>query len=336
MKKWILLFTLFLFLTSDFHCFAAAEDLNVSEPEILFPVEKFQMSPALSKFYWEENIFMGAHSDLSKIVFQFHDGRKKFLSTAMMELEDFVIRGEFIYLLGYTEKGPEILISDFHGKLMKRVELAATPPSMTSLAVDSRGIIHHNNPSLREGLITSYNAHGEIERVFSDHLPSKYFAEMKLLNRVLMCVDQNDHLIIAFRFDPIVRKYDQAGKLIFERRILPKEVRQRMKAEKLRFPERFTLTKERRVKISAFTYFTSLAVDQENRIYLKFGPESLIFQLSDSGRLERKLILAFEHCPIEDFDFWESSMVIEEPFLFFPHALEGSESFGYILKYKLQ
>jgi hypothetical protein len=294
------------------------------------------MSPALSKFYREEDTFIGAHSDLNRIVFQYHDGRKKIISTAMMELEDFVIRGGLIYLLGYTEKGPEILISDSRGKLIKRIKLAATPPSMTSLAVDSRGIIYHNNPSLREGLITRYNDLGEKERVFGDHLPSRYFAEMKLLNRILMCVDQKDHLIIAFRFDPIIRKYDQDGKLIFDRRILTKEVRQRMRVEKLRFPERFTLTEERRVKISAFTYFTSLSVDRENRIYLKFGPESLIFQLSESGRLERKMILVLGHDSIEDFDFWESSMVIEGPFLFFPNALEGSESFGYILKYKLQ
>lgn len=151
-----------------------------------------------------------------------------------------------------------------------------------------------------------------------------------------MQIDQKDHLIIAFRFDPIVRKYDQEGKLIFEKRVLSQEVHQRMRAEKLRFPERFTLTEKRRVKMSAYTYFTSLSVDRENRIYLKFGPESLIFQLSASGRLERKLILAFGNDSIEDFDFWESSMVIEGSFLYFPYALEGSESFGYIFKYKLQ
>lgn len=333
----------FIFSIAEFCCFAQETerhakhggDVYFSDPEILFPSEKIKMAPALSKFFLQDKAFIGSHSDLNEIVFHFNDGRKKFLSPVPCEIEDFTIKEKLIYLLAYTEKGPEIIICNFHGEVLKRFGLAAVPPSMTTIAVDSRGIIYHNNPSLREGIITAYHSDGKVERVFGNPLPSRYFAEMKLLNRVLICADNSDNLIIAFRFNPIVRKYNQKGELIFEREILTKEVLQRMKAEKLRYPERFTLTEEKRVKISTFTYFTSLTVDEDNKIYLKFGPESLIFQLSESGDLKKKYILAYGQDSIEDFDFWESSMVIDGPFFYFPLAIEGSESFGYILKYKI-
>ncbi len=338
----IILIVLVLFIY-DFFLFAQGRDEKRQsvenpyflDPEILFPIKRIKMAPALSKFFLQDSAFIGSNSELNEVVFHFRDGRKRFLSASILELEDLNIRGNLIYLLAYTKNGPEIIIYNLEGEMMNRFALAALPPSMTSIAIDSSGIIYHNNPTIQKGIITAYNIKGEVEGIFGLPLPSKYFAEMKLLNRVLMCTDKKDNLIIAFRFNPIVRKYSQNGELIFERKIFTKEVLQRMKAEKLSYPERFSLTEEKRVKISAFTYFTSITVDKDNKIYLKFGPESLVFQLSESGKLERKYILAYGQDNIEDFDFWESSIAINGQFLYFPLAIEGSESFGYILKYKI-
>ncbi|MEW5806373.1 MAG: hypothetical protein AB1756_03355 [Acidobacteriota bacterium] len=316
---------------------AIKEKLSVSfaDPEMLFPSEEITVIPAFSKFFLEADHILGSNSKAQEISILSKTRMEKLLIAATIEIEDFAYRNGLIYLLAYREAGPGIMILDREGNILSQFPLVRTPPGMTSIAVDSKGNIYHNNPSLPEGIITVYDSFGRVKKIFGKHLPEKYFASMKLLNRVVLCVDGNDHLILAFRFNPIVRKYDSNGELLFEQELSCKEILQRAKTEKDAYPERFTLTDDGRVKIRAFTYFTSVACDAKNNIYLKFGPESLIFRLDKEGLLNEKLLLIHGEDSIEDFDFWESSIVVREGFLYFPREREGSESFGSILKYKL-
>ncbi len=304
-----------------------------SDPEILIPVEKIPSIPAFSKFSLDESGLVGSNSDLNTIVLSGERQRTLFISPGAVEIEDFLFKNGLFYILA-NRKGSEIIVLDREGVVISNFPVNPSPPTMTSIAVDSSGTIYHNNPSDPKGIITAYDVQGNIKKVFGQYLPERFLASMKLLNRTVMTVDDHDDLIVAFRFDPIVRKYDKNGELLFEKRISCKEIALREKEEKARFPERFTLTPENRVKITAFTYFTSIATDEMHNIYLKFGPDSHIFLLNESGDLEKKYLLTFADDPIEDFDFWESSIVVSEGSLYFPVPVQGSESFGYILRYE--
>ena len=309
--------------------------MQFSDPELLFPSQKIASIPVLSKFFFDQNRIIGSNSELNKIVVSSEAQGLRFISPGTVEIEDFTYRNGLFYLLTNKDREAEILVLDMEGKVVSRFPLVQTPPTMTSIAVDSRGYIYHNNPSDPDGIITAYNIRGNVKRVFGLHLPERYFASMKLLNRVVMAVDSGNNLIVAFRFEPIVRKYNSNGDLIFEKEISCKEIIMRIEEEKKRYPERFSLTANNRVKISAFTYFTSVTTDEKNNIYVKLGADSLIFKLNEEGELEKKYFLIMENGSIEDFDFWESSMVISGGTLYYPMAVQGSESFGYILKYKL-
>ncbi|GEM_PF-2090241 len=173
-----------------------------------------------------------------------------------------------------------------------RVAGFQSPLKTPSMAVNSHGEIFLNHPT-KGHLISVYSSEGELRRQFGDLISMSraypgYSDDEKyrrLLSRVMMDMDEEDNLYVAYLFAPIIQKYDASGKLVWEQRLegpfidfLTKIFWAEMKhrtgeKQKLRAP--FTMSID---GVQMAVICKSIAVDRTtNRIFVLLGFADIIY-----------------------------------------------------------
>ena len=148
--------------------------------------------------------------------------------------QDFVIRGDECYIL----HSMKVSIFRTDGKFIR--EFSIHYPS-EAIAVNSSGEILVQS-FMNNHIINVYSQKGKIIRSFGrlfcsfgdyvedfDKLP---LGHQKMLNLASFCLDRNDNLYVAFKFYPVIRKYDRNGNLLFEKIIRGKEIDKKLGTSK--------------------------------------------------------------------------------------------------------
>lgn len=136
---------------------------------------------------------------------------------------DFVIRGDYIYVLDNMMKRVQIFSSN--GKYINGF---SSDYKSCGIAVNQKGEIYLGQPQ-RGKLISVYSQNGKFLRSFGNlkKLSNFYGTRLRSLdkkykiaiNRVNICIDNKDNLYLSFLGAPFFQKYNKKGELLFEKRI---------------------------------------------------------------------------------------------------------------------
>lgn len=178
-----------------------------------------------------------------------------------------------------------------------------SPLKSPDIVVNSQGEVFLNHAT-RGHLISVYSSGGELLRQFGDlmslsHAYPGHANDERYrvpLSRVVMAIDGQDNLYVAYVFAPIIQKYDPAGKLLWERRlegplidVLTKSFWQELEpspaTEKY---EPDTVMNMDGIQMAVMCQ--SIAVDKKtNRLFILLGAADIIYVTDDAGRKLRLL-----------------------------------------------
>ncbi|RMG46695.1 MAG: 6-bladed beta-propeller, partial [Acidobacteria bacterium] len=223
---------------------AVADTLFSTSEETKPPQEK----ETNVSFYQEVPIFDGFGFDYPQYVRRDDEGNYYVMDQNNHRICVFDPSMRFKFQIGHLGQGPEDLnhptgyALDSHGRLYikdvgnLRIQIFdktghhvggfRSPLKSPDIAVNSRGEIFLNHAT-RGHLISVYSREGELLRQFGDlmslsHAYPGHADDERYrvpLSRVVMAMDGQDNLYVAYVFAPIIQKYDPAGKLLWERRL---------------------------------------------------------------------------------------------------------------------
>ena len=193
--------------------------------------------------------------------------------------QDFVIRGDECYIL----HGKKVSLFRTDGKFIR--EFSIPYSSSRTVAVNSAGEIlvqsfennHIVNVYSKKGkLIRSF---GELFRNFGEYVENfdkLPLGHQKMLNLATFCLDRDDNLYVAFRYYPVIRRYDRNGNLLFEKAITGKEIDEKLGTYK---PEIAPGT------IRSKVVFLDIKIEpRDNSIIVPLSPYA--YKLNDNGELK--------------------------------------------------
>jgi len=129
--------------------------------------------------------------------------------------EDFAIRGDECYIL--HDKKVTVFRTD--GTFIREFSIQSVRTTLRNMAINAAGEIFVQSFE-NNSIINVYSKKGKLIRSFGKYLEP--FDELTNAARIFMnmasfCFDNADNLYIAFRYYPLIRKYDRDGKLLFEK-----------------------------------------------------------------------------------------------------------------------
>ena len=133
--------------------------------------------------------------------------------------QDFVIRGDECYIL----HNKKVTVFRTDGTFIKELSI---PHRSRTIDVNSSGEIFVQSFE-NNSIINVYSKEGELIRSFGKYLEpfdELTFTEQIFMNMASFCFDNEDNLFVAFRYYPIIRKYDRNGKLLFEKMVRGEEI----------------------------------------------------------------------------------------------------------------
>lgn len=191
--------------------------------------------------------------------------------------EDFVITGDECYIL-HSKK---VTIFRTDGTFIKELSI---PHKSETIAVNSSGEIlvqsfennHIVNVYSKKGkLIRGF---GELFRNFGEYVENfdkLPLGHQKILNLASFCLDEDDNLYAAFRYYPVIRKYERNGNLLFEKVITGKEI------DKILSKSKPKITPQ---AVSGNVVFFGIGIDpRDNSLIVSLGNKA--YKLNQNGEL---------------------------------------------------
>ena len=136
--------------------------------------------------------------------------------------QDFVIRGDECYIL----HNKKITVFRTDGTFLREISIKSVRTALTNIAINPAGEIFVQSFE-NNSIINVYSKEGELIRSFGKYLEAfdeLTFAEQIFMNMASFCFDNEDNLFVAFRYYPVIRKYDRNGKLLFEKMVRGEEI----------------------------------------------------------------------------------------------------------------
>lgn len=218
------------------------------------------------------------------------------------EIVEFDLMGRFLSRFGQNGQGPgefnrprrlmfvndRILVHDWDNRRIqffdnKRNYLKSFKLLKTyyDMANNKEGLIfaapRHNDGE--SSLVDVLSQDGRLLYSFGE--PMKFKNDWIQLNRVSLAINDNDEILIAFKFFPIVRKFSVEGKLLEEYKIKHKRLIDYEKSNKARY--RKALLKERGSPEGYWGITFSIEVTSEGFYLLNCHPDILILEFDNEG-----------------------------------------------------
>lgn len=208
------------------------------------------------------------------------------------------------------------------GKKLNEIRIKEFP---RRIAVDSKGLIYLTyvpivKDIINRELIIVYDSTGQKVDSFGTTLKMfpRDVGKSLLYNQVWLSIDNEDNLWIAFETSPILRKYNSAHQLVFEREYMTAETRKSL----IRTQEYQKKFEERRKKspsakpIVSRTFWDIIATDK-NSIFLVTN-WNVAYRLDRSGDIKERMVLNDEMRDYQRFaisplgEFWECAEDIKK------------------------
>jgi len=233
--------------------------------------------------------------------------------------------GKLYAALAIKERGyPPFFIESFdlEGKKLGEIRIEEFPQR---IAVDSKGLIYITYVPIRRDIINRelvmvYDSIGQ--RVDSFGTTLKFYpedsGEALLYNRVWLSIDNEDNLWMAFEVSPIVRKYNSAHQLVFERRYITAETKRSL-AKTEEYRKKFEKLKKKNSSAKPIVYgtFWDIITPDKDSIFL-ITIWNVAYRLDGNGDIKERIVLddkirdytRFAISPLGE--FWECAESVEK------------------------